>query len=81
MDHQQNTGEVRIVSAQVLAQLQAAGYQVFVTQNQNCFLIGFLNKHTTTFIFISLTLVDLVAQNAHSLIGSETIVNTTIMIS
>lgn len=26
--HAQNTGEVRIVSAQVLAQLQAAGYQV-----------------------------------------------------
>lgn len=30
MDHQtQNSGEVRVVSAQVLAQLQAAGYQVF----------------------------------------------------
>jgi hypothetical protein len=29
MEHQQ-PGEVRIVSAQVLAQLQASGYQVFI---------------------------------------------------
>lgn len=53
MDHQQNTGEVRIVSAQVLAQLQAAGYQVFVTQHQRIvfLLVSLTNTQQHLFSF------------------------------
>lgn len=46
MDHQ--GGEVRVVSAAVLAQLQAAGFQVqFCFTNQlNFFFFYFVNTHS-----------------------------------
>lgn len=63
MDHQQNHGEVvRIVSAQLLAQLQSAGYQVsYIIPSFSAFLkINFL-------VFNFILLLNLFTLNTHFL--------------